>query len=158
MNNSDSAIDTHLDVAEGRLANTDGDESDSLVDTAERRDINSLASNGTLGANSGRIFAGTGVDNGVDENLDGVLVREQVDDFESVGDNANSHKLLAATDTRKSVHKVTQKAPECPKESTHLLRPFIIKLAKSRPGLSVAFFKAASEVVYLFTRRSTMGI
>jgi len=46
-----------------------GKESDRLVDAAERRDINSLATDGTLRANTRRVFPRTSVDNSVDENL-----------------------------------------------------------------------------------------
>lgn len=46
-----------------------GKESDRLVDTAERGDINSLATDGTLRADTRGVFPGTSVDNSVDENL-----------------------------------------------------------------------------------------
>lgn len=68
-----------LDVAEGGLTGTDGDEGDSLVDSAERRDIDGLSADGTGAADSGAVFAGTAVDDGVDGDLNWVLVGEDVD-------------------------------------------------------------------------------
>jgi len=44
-------------------------ESDRLVDPAEGGDINSLATDSTLRADTRRVFSGTSVDNSVDENL-----------------------------------------------------------------------------------------
>jgi hypothetical protein len=118
------ALSNGLDIAERGLAGTSGEERDGLVDSAERRDINGLSSDGTGGTNSGRVFAGTAVDNGVDSDLDGVLVGHEVDlaltlalggrekknewqrpysrgllrrtyDLEGVGDNSDSHELLS---------------------------------------------------------------
>lgn len=78
---------------------TDGDESDSLVDATKRRNINGLTTDGTLGTDTGRVFTGTSVDDGVNENLDGVLVGEEVDNFESVGDDSDGHLLLTVVAT-----------------------------------------------------------
>jgi hypothetical protein len=118
------ALSNGLDIAERGLAGTSGEERDSLVDSAEGRDINGLSSDGTGGTNSGRVFAGTAVDDGVDSDLDGVLVGHEVDlalmlalggrekklckdpilegcsgrrtyDLEGVGDNSDSHELLS---------------------------------------------------------------
>lgn len=73
------ALSNGLDVAERGLAGTGGEEGDGLVDSAEGRDIDSLTTDSTGGTNSGRVFAGTAVDNGVNGNLDGVLVGHEVD-------------------------------------------------------------------------------
>lgn len=89
------ALSNRLDVAEGGLAGTSGEEGDGLVDSAEGRNINGLSSDGTGGADSGRVFTGTAVDNGVNSDLDGVLVGHQVDDLEGVGNNSDSHELLS---------------------------------------------------------------
>ena len=48
---------------------TGGKEGDRLVDTAERGDIDGLATDGSLGTDTGGVLTGTGVDNGVNENL-----------------------------------------------------------------------------------------
>lgn len=78
---------------------TRGEESDRLVDPAQWRDIDSLATDGSLGANTGGVLTRTGVDNGVDENLDWVLVGEEVDDLERVRDDADGEELLAVVAT-----------------------------------------------------------
>ena len=49
---------------------TRGEESNRLVDPAQWRDIDSLATDGSLGSNTGGVFTGTGVDDGVDKDLD----------------------------------------------------------------------------------------
>lgn len=66
-----------------------------LVDAAQRRHIDGLATDGTLRTDTRRVLTGTGVDDGVDEDLDGVLVREEVDDLERVRDDADGEELLA---------------------------------------------------------------
>ncbi len=54
-----------------------------------------LSADGTSRADTGGVFTGTGVDDGVNEDLDGVGVSEEVDDLESVGDDdADGHELL----------------------------------------------------------------
>jgi len=73
------ALGNALDVAEGGLARTDGEEGDGLVDAAQGRDIDGLAAHGTRAADTGAVFAGTAVDDGVDGDLDGVLVGHDVD-------------------------------------------------------------------------------
>ena len=47
----------------------DGEERDRLVYSAEGGDIDGLATDGTLRADTGGVFTGTSVDNGVNENL-----------------------------------------------------------------------------------------
>jgi hypothetical protein len=118
------ALGDALDVAERGLAGADGEERDGLVDAAERRHIDGLATDGTGGSDTGGVFAGSAVDDGVDSDLDGVLIGHDVDlllsaihhvwsprtfiysslaatrkfvtyDLESVGNNSNSHELLA---------------------------------------------------------------
>lgn len=73
------ALSNALDVAERGLAGTDGEEGNGLVHAAERRHIDGLATDGTGGTDTGGVFAGTAVDNGVNGNLDGVLVGHDVD-------------------------------------------------------------------------------
>mmetsp|Transcript_1757 Transcript_1757/g.6322 ORF Transcript_1757/g.6322 Transcript_1757/m.6322 type:complete len:219 (-) Transcript_1757:398-1054(-) len=89
------ALGDGLDVTEGSLAGAGGDQVDGLVHAAERRDIHSLATDHTGGANTGGILAGAGVDDGINADLDGVLVGEEVDDLERVLDDAHRHDLLA---------------------------------------------------------------
>jgi hypothetical protein len=73
------ALGNALDVAEGGLASTNGEEGNGLVDAAQRRHIDGLTTDGTCGTNTGGVFAGSAVDDGVDGDLDGVLVCHDVD-------------------------------------------------------------------------------
>jgi hypothetical protein len=68
-----------LDVPECSLTCTNGKQGDGLVDSAERRDIDGLTTDGTGAADSGAVFSGPAVDDGVDGDLDGVLVGHDVD-------------------------------------------------------------------------------
>lgn len=68
------ALGDGLDVTERSLTSTNGEQSNGLVDTAQRGDIDSLATDGTLGTDTGGVLTGTAVDNGVTENLERVLV------------------------------------------------------------------------------------
>jgi hypothetical protein len=45
---------------------TNGEERDGLVDSPEGRDIDGLTTDGTLGSDTGRVFTGSGIDDGVD--------------------------------------------------------------------------------------------
>ena len=89
------ALGNALDVAERSLAGTDGEERDGLVDAAERGHIDGLATDGTCGADTGGVFAGSAVDDGVNGNLDRVLVRHDVDLIWSAKSNALSPRMLA---------------------------------------------------------------
>jgi hypothetical protein len=73
------ALGDALDVAESGLAGTDGQKGNGLVDAAKGRYIDGLSSDGTGGADTGAVFAGTAVDNGINGDLDGVLVGHDVD-------------------------------------------------------------------------------
>lgn len=88
------ALSNGLDVSESGLTSTNGEEGNSLVDTSKGRNIDGLSSDGTRRTDSGRVFSWASVDNSINNNLEGVLVCEKVDDFKSLLDNANSHKLL----------------------------------------------------------------
>eukprot|EP01083_Nonionella_stella_P082391 227413_1 len=88
-----------LDVTESRFTSTDGQQRDSLVDTTERRNINSLTTNGTLRTDTGRVFTRTTVDDSINEDLKRIGISQQVDDFESVLNNTSSHELLTVVTT-----------------------------------------------------------
>ena len=47
----------------------DGQERDGLVDASEGGNIDGLATDSSLRANTGRVFTGTSVDDSIDENL-----------------------------------------------------------------------------------------
>jgi hypothetical protein len=68
-----------LDVAESRFSRADGEESDGLVDAAERGDVDGLTAHSACATDTGAVFAGAAVDDGVDGDLDGVLVGHDVD-------------------------------------------------------------------------------
>lgn len=80
--------------SEGGLSGTFAEQVDSLVDSSERRNIDSLSSDGTSGSNTGGILSGTGLDDSLEDDLKRVLVGEQVDDFKSLLEDADSHLLL----------------------------------------------------------------
>ena len=101
-----------LNVSEGRLSRTDCQQCDRLVYTSERGDIDGLTTHGSSATDTGGVFAGTAVDDGVDGNLDGILVGHYVYlellieivgggfdwgryNFEGVSDNADGHEFLA---------------------------------------------------------------
>lgn len=48
---------------------TGGQERDGLVHSSERRHIDGLTTDSTLGADTGGVFTRAGIDNGIDENL-----------------------------------------------------------------------------------------
>lgn len=89
------ALGDGLDVAEGRLARARGHEVDGLVDAAERRHVDGLPPHNARAAHARRVLPRTAVDDGVYEDLHGVLVREDVDELERVLDDAHRHDLLA---------------------------------------------------------------
>lgn len=63
------ALSNGLYVSESSLAGTNGKERDGLVDAAEGRHIDGLSADGTCGTDSGGVFTGTAVDDGVDSDL-----------------------------------------------------------------------------------------
>jgi len=68
-----------LHGAERALAGANGDQSNGGVDTAQRRNIDGLATDGTGGTNTGGVLTGTAVDDGINGDLDGVGVGGDVD-------------------------------------------------------------------------------
>lgn len=65
-----------------------------MVDTTKRGNINSLTTDSSLGTNTGRVFTGTSVDNGINEDLERVLVRQQVNNLKGVLKDTDGHELL----------------------------------------------------------------
>lgn len=104
---------------------SDGDESDRLVDATKGGDIDGLPPDGSLRSNASRVLARSGVDDSVNEDLDGVLVGEEVDDLKGVGDDADGHLLLL----REGEGRVSRGAGRVGTGGlTPELRPFIIRL------------------------------
>ena len=83
-----------LEGSKSSFSGTLADEVDSLVDTAERRNINSLSSDNTTGSNTGRVLTGASVRDSSHENLDGVKSGEEVNEIHSLLDNSDSHLLF----------------------------------------------------------------
>merc|ERR1740123_1510992 len=84
-----------LDVPEGSLPSSSAEQPDRLVNPPKRRHINSLTPDRSRSSDTGRVLAGTRVDDGVHNNLEGVLASEEMDDLESVLHNPHGHQLLA---------------------------------------------------------------
>lgn len=93
------ALSNGLNVAERSLTSTSGHQVDGLVHATERRDIDGLSSDDTSRADASAVFARTAVDDGINDDLNGVLVGQDVDQLKSVADDANSHDLLAVVAT-----------------------------------------------------------
>jgi len=70
-----------------------------LVDSAEGGDIDGLTTDGTSRTDTGAVLAGTAVDDGIDSNLNGILVGHDVNNLECVCDDAYSHELLSVVAT-----------------------------------------------------------
>lgn len=93
------AFSNTLGVTEGAFTSTSGDQSDGLVDTAQGRNVHGLTTDSTSVTNTSGIFTSTAVGNSVNNNLDGVGVGQQVDDFHGLLDDAVSQQLLAVVAT-----------------------------------------------------------
>jgi hypothetical protein len=112
------ALSDALDITERCLTGTNSEESDSLVYSAQRRDIDSLATNGTSRSDTCAILTRAAVHDGVDSDLNGVLVGHDVNlnsvnnrdyamssnhkftyNLKSVCNNANGHELLSVVAT-----------------------------------------------------------
>ena len=53
-----------------------------------------MATDNTGSTNASGIFARSRVDDGINNNLDGVLVRQKMDDFQGVLNDSDGHELL----------------------------------------------------------------
>ena len=63
------ALSNRLDVSERSLTSTGAEQPDSLVDSTQRRDVDSLPPDCSLSTDTGRVLTGTRVDDGIDQNL-----------------------------------------------------------------------------------------
>ena len=75
------------------------DEVDALVHSSQGGYINSLSPDDTTGTNSSGIFSGSTLSNSINENLNGVFSGEEVDNLESLLDDANGHLLFTVVST-----------------------------------------------------------
>mmetsp|Transcript_36978 Transcript_36978/g.55876 ORF Transcript_36978/g.55876 Transcript_36978/m.55876 type:complete len:255 (-) Transcript_36978:22-786(-) len=89
------ALRNGLDVSEGAVASTGAQQVDGLIDASQGGDINRLTTDNTSRANSSGVLPRATVLDGLNVHLEGVLVREEVDDLEGMLDDADSHHLLA---------------------------------------------------------------
>lgn len=91
-----SAVAKDLSVYQGiSKTRTSGDEVDGLVDTAEGRDIDGLAADNTSSSDASGILTRARVLDGLDEDLEGVLVSHEGDEVESMADDAEGEDLLS---------------------------------------------------------------
>lgn len=88
------ALGHSLEGSESGLTSSLAHQVDGLVDSSERGDIDGLTSNNTTGSNSGRVFTGTTFRDGGDENLDGVVACEEMDEFHSLLDDSDGELLF----------------------------------------------------------------
>jgi len=65
-----------------------------LVHSTERRHVDSLSSHSTSGTDSGGVFSGTALDDGLEEDFERVASSEEVDDLESLSEDSDSHLLF----------------------------------------------------------------
>ena len=66
-----------------------------LVDSSQRRHIDSLSPDGTSTSDTGGVLAGSRVDDGLDEDLERIVSGQEMDDLATVLHNPDSQQLLA---------------------------------------------------------------
>eukprot|EP00954_Amorphochlora_amoebiformis_P030026 1394014-Amorphochlora_amoeboformis.AAC.1 len=89
------ALGDGLERAEGGGTGAHGHVMDGNVGAAKGGYIHGLTTRDTSGTNSGGVFAGSGVHNGVDVDYDGVFLGHDVYEVEAVLDDTDGHDLLA---------------------------------------------------------------
>ena len=88
-----------LEVLEGAISGVLGDVVNRLVDSSEGRDIDGLSLDTSASSDSGGVFSGTAVADGVDDNLDGVFAGLELDDFEGLSHDSHGLDLLTGVAT-----------------------------------------------------------
>ena len=83
-----------LKVLEGAISGVLGDVVNRLVDSSEGRDIDGLSLDTSAGSDSGGVFSGSAVADGVDNNLDGVLAGLELNDLQSLSHDSHGLDLL----------------------------------------------------------------
>merc|ERR1712112_466182 len=101
------ALSDTLDVTEGCLTGASAQQPDGLVDPPEWRHIDSLPPDSTSTTNTGGVLTGPRVNDGIHQNLEGVLASEKMNDLKAVLDNPDCHQLLAVVPAmhHQAVHK-----------------------------------------------------
>lgn len=84
-----------FDVTKRGFSCSNGNQVNCLVYTTKRRNINGLTTYSATSTNSARVFTRPSIDDGIYENLDGVLFSQEVDDLECVFYNAHGQHFLS---------------------------------------------------------------
>lgn len=88
---------THsLHSSESGLSSADSDEGEGEIDPSHGRHVDSLLSHDTCSTNSGRVFSGTSVNDGLNNNLQRILSTHKVDDLQAVSNDSDSEGLLTS--------------------------------------------------------------
>jgi len=117
------ALSHGLEVSETSLSCSGSKEVKSIVNSAERGHINSLSPDNSSSSNTGGILTGSRVDNSIDNDLNGVLIGEEEDDFKCMLNDAGSHDFLSGVTSL--LHEATCKTFDdgagCLTETLHLV-------------------------------------
>lgn len=114
-------------MGSNRTTYADCQERDSLVDTAERRDIDGLTTDGTLRTNTSRIFTRAGVDDGINKDLERMITLEYETQFQGRG----LQTWMGFWSVRRWMISNEWATIRTAMSFLPLLRPFIIKLCMS---------------------------
>lgn len=99
-----------LEVPKARLPRPCGKEVQGVVHPTEGGHVHSLSANDTRPADTGGILARSTVDNGINDHLHRILIRQEVNNLEGVLDDPYGHELLPA---------VTALAHEAARQALH---------------------------------------
>ena len=138
------ALSNSLVGSEGLISGVLADEVDSLVDSSERRDVDSLSSHGTTGTDSSGVLTSTALGDGLEEDLKRVLISQQVDDLEGLLEVPHSHLLLAVLSAL-SNHDLVHKSLE--DGAGDLLEALLLVLASGVRVVDFCLVFSDSEIV-----------
>ena len=89
------ALSNGLVGLDGTVSGSVGDQVDGLVDSSEGRNVDGLLSDDTSSSDTGGVFSGTSLQDGVDKDFEGVLAGKEVNDLESVSHDSDSLDFLS---------------------------------------------------------------
>ena len=89
------ALSNGLVSLDGTVTRSVGDQVDGLVDSSEGRNVDGLLSDDTSSSDTGGVFSGTSLQNGIDEDFKGVLASKEVNDLESVSHDSDGLDFLS---------------------------------------------------------------
>lgn len=81
-------------ASEGGLSGSLAHQVDSLVDSSQWRNINSLSSDSTTRTNSSRVLSGSTLNDSLEQDLKWVLSGEKVDDLKNLSEDSDSLLLF----------------------------------------------------------------